>query len=266
MCSQSTFPARVLRSALVSRHLLDEGYGVLAFEAHSAGATWDDEGEAAIARIFAAFEYISRHVKLRYCRVALFAADVGATAAFVAVARALTEPKLKLLVESRLKVICAYEPTLERHPDGDGDMVLDDTHAGQSVEQLEAQLLSECIPRTRAGAPVVLVARPSRSTSTQLPKWHTLHRLLDLSSDVPCQVFTTDGSDDLEYFSERPDELLDHLHTHLGGKRDLYEQRLLVTTPRARLSPRNPLPTSPPRAIRLPGLNPRGHLAPVQMA
>jgi len=37
MCSQSTFPARVLRSALVSRHLLDEGYGVLAFEAHSAG-------------------------------------------------------------------------------------------------------------------------------------------------------------------------------------------------------------------------------------
>ena len=228
----------------------------MAFEAHPDGAAWDDAGEATTASLLAVFEYVCRHFQLRYCRIALFATGVGATAALVAVGRA------PAMFEQRLKVICACDPALDRRLVEDGAAVTFEEKARrmmefQTVEQLEAKLLTECVLPARVA--VLLVSQQIRSRSLQLPKWQALHKLL-LSNRLSCEVIAMEGTDDIQYFSEHPDELLDHLQTHLVGKGDQYEQ-IVLSSPRARLSPRNPLPNSP-RSARLPPLSPRADSLP----
>ena len=172
------FPSSVLRSDFVQRHLVSEGYGVLAFEAHAFGATWDEAGEGATAALLAVFEYVSRHVQLRYCRVAVFASGVGATAALVASSR------VPALFEQRLKLVCAYEPALERTSRGlwgEGSRALDDgtlpvmeDQTAVTADQLEAELLSQCVPRLQVFY---------KSSSCWCHPWQ---RRLSCQSGTPC--------------------------------------------------------------------------------
>ena len=254
------FPSSVLRSDFVQRHLVSEGYGVLAFEAHAFGATWDEAGEGATAALLAVFEYVSRHVQLRYCRVAVFASGVGATAALVASSR------VPALFEQRLKLVCAYEPALERTSRGlwgEGSRALDDgtlpvmeDQTAVTADQLEAELLSQCVPRLQV---FVLLVSPM-AEALKLPKWHALHKLL-LTNNQACEVLLhpRSASDDIEYFSQQPIMLVKHLQAHMGGNGDLYEQ-VVLHSPRSPRSPRpSPRQTRPnsPRNTQLPTLSPR---------
>ena len=254
------FPSSVLRSDFVQRHLVSEGYGVLAFEAHAFGAAWDEAGEGATAALLAVFEYVSRHVQLRYCRVAVFASGVGATAALVASSR------VPALFEQRLKLVCAYEPTLERTSRGlwgEGSRALDDgtlpvmeDQTAVTADQLEAELLSQCVPRLQV---FVLLVSPM-AEALKLPKWHALHKLL-LTNNQACEVLLhpRSASDDIEYFSQQPIMLVKHLQAHMGGNGDLYEQ-VVLHSPRSPRSPRpSPRQTRPnsPRNTQLPTLSPR---------
>lgn len=217
------FPSGVLRSAFVQNYLVDEGFGVLSFEATRPGAdSWASEGDAATAALLAVFEYVVSHHALRYCRIALFGTGVGATAALVALGKA------PALFEGRVKVVVATEPVMD----------------GNDVP------ITHCAP----SVPVLLVSHPTPPTRLQLPKCHALQKLLT-ANDVPCEIMTMQGPDDLEYFSEEPDYLLAYLLKYLGGLSNPYEELLRSPrTPRATFSRRGT-----PRATRLGVLTPRAN-------
>lgn len=93
-----------LSMLLLHRHLQQEGFNVLAYEAHPLAVGGVQTGELQQEYLLAAMDYVSEHRSFKYCKIALMAQGVGAAAAFVAISK---NPEL---FEGRVRVISACQP------------------------------------------------------------------------------------------------------------------------------------------------------------
>ena len=93
------------KSDFCLKSLLGAGISVLAFSTHTATARPSGAAADAYTRyLLAALEHAARHPRLRYCRIALFAQGVGASATLRAFSRA------PAAFEARLKCLVLCEP------------------------------------------------------------------------------------------------------------------------------------------------------------
>ena len=209
-------PTCVLRSSLL-RDLANDGYSILAYEAHAPGAEWFEAGEAATAYLLSALDYVAAHPTLRYCRISLFAQGVGATAALVALQRAPTR------FDNRLKVIAACEPADE------------------------PSLLTLCAPR--CPVPVLLLSRDTSELGALVhqalsARQESATNWVRVEQDTR-QVDEYEPLDCATYLSAKPEMLLPFLRAHMNAGRD----------PTTLLSPRmSPRMTSSVKTFHLPPL------------
>ena len=214
------FPAGMLRSNFLLHTLADDGYSILAYESHTPGAEWQDQGEVATASLLAVLDYVASHQMLRYCRIALFTQGVGATAAFIAAQRAPDR------VENRVKVIVACEPAEE------------------------AELLSTHMPQ--CNVPLLLISRAEsqlcKSLHDAIPeRVREQSNWIRVEEDHP--QHDEEHFDCVGFLSDEPGAVLPFLHANVNVGRD----PVVLLSPRG-LSPRL---TSTVKTFHLPPLSPR---------
>lgn len=245
--SPGSFPVGVLRSELLSKTLIGQGYNIIAFESHAAGASWSASGaDTYAAYLVAALDHIARHPQLRYCQISLFAHGLGSSATLAALSKkpAAFEQRLKALVLSApvpaagLVDSAPYctVPTLLLTPGSsaaggdDADDEDEDESRGVGLARAIADALDYC------EVPCELV----------------------VADDAAPGEMTTRASrpaafDPAEHLSDHPGAVDDFLGTHLGKTMPSLSPRSLGATPRSngatpRRTPRNGSPRLPPIA------------------
>ena len=215
------FPAGMLRSNFLLHTLADDGYSILAYESHTPGAEWQDQGEVATASLLAVLDYVASHQMLRYCRIALFTQGVGATAAFIAAQRAPDR------VENRVKVI-VWHANQQRKPSCSPRTCHNAMCPCSSYLRAESQLcksLHDAIPeRVR-----------EQSNWIRVEEDHPQH--------------DEEHFDCVGFLSDEPGAVLPFLHANVNVGRD----PVVLLSPRG-LSPRL---TSTVKTFHLPPLSPR---------
>ena len=148
--------ARAASTPLMSR-LVGAGYCVIAFEAHELAAEWVDSGAAAVDRLVSVLSFASMHRIFKYCRIALFAQGVAATAAFVAMVRAPS------LFEHRVKCLMATQPVDLETAIAGGPAAAPPSSGATMVESTSAKALETLRPTSlealvcKCCVPVLLV-------------------------------------------------------------------------------------------------------------
>jgi Ca2+-binding EF-hand superfamily protein/pimeloyl-ACP methyl ester carboxylesterase len=97
-------PLRRLSNCALHRHLRQQGFSVLAYEAHPLNLAGQQTGELQEELLLGAMDHVGTHRSFKYCKIALMAQGVGAAAAFVAMSR---HPEV---FDNRVLAISACQP------------------------------------------------------------------------------------------------------------------------------------------------------------
>ena len=119
--------------------LFNDGWSVIAYEAHELGE--DGTGEAEAAQLRAVMAYVASHRKLRYCKAALITQGTSASAAFMAMQQHPDE------FEYRVKCLSACQPA--------------------GMQALQDALVNQYAPK--CSVPVLLSHAPARPPTSQGP-------------------------------------------------------------------------------------------------
>ena len=185
-------PIARLADLPLHRHLEQEGFSVLAYEAHPLAVGGEQTGEAQEEFLLAAMDYVGQHRSFKYCKIALMAQGVGAAAAFLAVSH---NPEL---FEGRVRVISACQPAAIDGPAWE-------------------ELLSTHVPRCRIPTLIShadVDARHLEKDDHEYKIAQAVHAALDEA--VPKEIVEVKGYplygkarrfDGSQYFGEHPDSL-----------------------------------------------------------